>query len=281
MRQDRAMFRAIATVLIAVLVIGGATASVSLAIDSWIEDSPTSTQSTTAGQIVAAMQAAEAEIHSLQFEAQMDMMSGAMAYDMDASIDLSSGKMYMRAEMTQLLPERMEADVELYVIGDWVYTKVEQSGMPPEMSGWVRQWSPGYLEQQDIASQQVDLLTDFVDLKLLGTEVVNGIECYKLRATPDMGKIWSLAGSQLGMGELNADLEDVVEDVEDMITDFYVLEWIAKDTYFPVKFMMGMTMTLEGESFDVTMTGLIHHINEPVTIELPPEAADATEVPVA
>ena len=275
------MFRAIAIVLIAVFVIGGATASISLAIDSWIEDSPTSTPSTTAGQIVAAMQAADAKIDSLQFEARMDVMSGTMTYDMNASVDLSSRRMYMRAKTTQLLPERMEADVEMYVIGDWVYTKQEQPGMPPEMSEWVKFWSPGYLEEQDIASQQVDLLTDFVDLKVLGTEVVSGIECYKLKATIDMGEIWTLAESQLGMEELYTDLEDVIEDVEDMITDFYVLEWIAKDTYFPVKFLMGMTMTLEGESFDVTMTGLIHHINEPVSIELPPEAADAVEVPVA
>jgi len=271
------MFKSVAIVLIAFLVIGGGTASISLAIDSWTEESPTSTPTTSAGQIVGAMQAAEAEIDTLQFEAQIDMMSGSMTYDMNATVDLVGRRMYAHTKMTQLLPERMEVDVEMYVMGDWVYMKQEQPGMPPEMSGWVKFWSPGFLEQQDIASQQVDLLTDFVDLKVLGTEVVSGIECYKLKATIDMGEIWTWAGSQLGMEELCIDLEDV----EDMITDFYVIEWIAKDTYFPVKFFMDMTVTIEGDPFGMTMTGLIHHINEPVSIELPPEAADAVEVPAS
>ena len=97
-------------ILIALLVIGGGTASVSLAIASWVDDSDTSTmnQSTatneSAYQIAAAVQAASAGMHSFQLDAEMDMGDGMMAYGMHTAIDEMNGTMYIDFRMVTLMP---------------------------------------------------------------------------------------------------------------------------------------------------------------------------------
>ena len=264
-------------ILIALLVIGGGTASVSLAIDSWLDDSNTSAANQSAEtnqsayQIAAAVQTAAAQMHSFQFDAQMDMSEGMMAYSMHAAIDETNSEMYTDFRMTTLTPEPFTVQGEMYVIDDCAYFDFE---MPYEMSGWSKFCAPGLLGQQAIVTPQVDFLSQFADVEVLGTEMVDGFECYKLRVTPDMGKMWTWALGQPGMEGLPTDLEGM----EDLISDFSIVEWVAKDTYFPVRFVMEMTFTAEAELIDVTMTGSIHHINEQMSIELPPEAADAVEM---
>ena len=268
-------------ILLAFLVIGGGTASASLAIDSWLDDSDTaattSATNQSAYQIAAAVQTAAARMDSFQFDAQMNMSEGTMAYSMHSAIDETSGEMYMDFRMTTLTPEPLTVQGEMYVIDDCAYFNFE---MPSEMGGWSKFCAPGLLEQQAIATPQIDFLSQFADVEVLGTEMVDGIECYKLRVTPDMGKIWTWALGQPGMEELPTDLEGMEDLMEDLISDFSIVEWVAKDTYFPVRFVMEMTFTTEEESVDITMTGSIHHINEQLSIELPPEAADAVEMPV-
>lgn len=263
-------------ILMALLVIGGGTASVSLAIDSWLDDSNTSATNQSAYQIATAVQTATARMDSFQFDAQMDMSEGMMAYSMHSAIDETNGKMSMDFRMTTLTPEPLTVQGEMYVIEDCAYVNFE---MPSEMSGWSKFCAPGLLEQQAIINPEVDFLTQFADMEVLGTEMVDGVECYKLRVTPDMGKTWAWALGQPGMEGLPADLQGMEDLMEDLISDFSIVEWIAKDTYFPMKFVMAMTFTTEEGPVDVTMTGLIHHINEPMSIELPPEAADAVEMP--
>jgi len=170
----------------------------------------------------------------------------------------------------------------MYLVGDWMYMKMEMPGLPPEIMGtWFKMQMTdvelGDLwEQQNIAGQQFDLLADFTDVELLGTEMVNGVECYKLQVTPDIETLWAWAQMQEGMEGLDPGL-----DPEEVITDFSYVLWVAKDTYFTVKTVVEMTMTVEGESMGMAVTVLVFDINEPVTIELPPEAEAAEELPTS
>jgi hypothetical protein len=246
--------------------------------------------STTTGvsseQIAEALRAAGTGIdtyQTYQFDADIDMtitgeMYATVTMQMNGAVNEADRKMYADMQMSMLMPEPMDMDMEMYLAGGWVYMKMEIPDMPPEMSAWMKVQMPeDYWEQQDIGSQQLDLLTDFVEVELLGTEMVSGVECYKLRVTPDVGKLWAWAQMQAGMEELELDL-DLGFDFEDVVNDFSILQWVATDTYFPLKSIVDMTMTIEAETIDMDMTMLMHDINQPVKIELPTAAQEAEEV---
>lgn len=236
-----------------------------------------------AQEIAEAAILASAEINTYQFDMDMEMTTAipgeapvTMTMDMNGALDMPNTKMYADTQLTMsILLETVQMSMEMYIIGDWMYMKVEMFGLPPE---WMKTQMPeeemaSIWEQQDIAYQQHYLLTGFSEVELLGTETVNGVECYKLRVITDMEKLLEWAGVQ---GELEG-LEGL--DPEDVITDYSMTQWIAKDTHITIKSITELTMTVEEATTSMTQTTLMHHINEPVTIELPPEAEAAEEVP--
>lgn len=237
-----------------------------------------------AGEIAEAAMAAAAELDTCQFDMDMDMtMTGetpaTMTLDAEGAIDEPSEEMYMDMDMTMEMAgeEDMEMSMKMYVVEGWMYMWIDM-GIPGMPAMWMKApMTEGMWQEQNITSQQLDLLEDFVDVELLGSEMVSGADCYKLRVTPDLEKLWTWAQMQQGMEEV----PDVGLALGEVITDLSLIQWVAKGTYFPMKMTLDMTMTIEGETIVMAMTMLMHHINEPVTIELPPEAADAVEVPMS
>lgn len=192
--------------------------------------------------------------------------------------------MGMDTEMTGQEPQHMQT--EIYIVDDYVYMNAVASGEPP---GWVKFPLPeGYWEELDIALQQVDILVD-VEVDLVGTESVDGTDCYVLDVTPTLEKLWAMVELGGAFGELPPGL-----DLEQLISDYSLTQWVAKDTFSTPKVSMSMEMVFTPESLgvppeiaedfdavaDVEMTILQRNINQPVTIELPPEAEEAEEVPV-
>ena len=84
-------------------------------------------------------------------------------------------------------------------------------------------------------------------------------------------------------------MPEISEDVLDgLFRDFKVKQWLAKDTFYLVKAEIEMNMELEPadlgypdeEGFmkmDIFMSMLAYNYNQPVSITLPAEAADAIE----
>ena len=231
--------------------------------------------------------AADAELDTCQFDLDMTMdiqmtmrgetFEATMTSDMSGAIDEPNEEMYMDMVIIMKMTGEPDTDMstEMYVVDDWMYMNMT---VPDEPTGWTK--APvevGDWEEQDVASQQIDWLLD-AEVQFLRSETVNGTECYVLEVRPDLEKLWALM--QLAAG---ADEELPPEvDLSEIITDFSVEQWIAKDTYFIRKSTVEMTMAFSFEGFemtyDIAATILIYDINEPVTIELPPEAADAVEV---
>ena len=257
---------------------------------------PTPVSGVTAEQIRDQTITALDEVDTCQFQMDMTMdMSVAeegeitnllMAVNADGALDRPSENLYMDIYMTIEFPgvEHMEASMEAYIVDDWFYMGQE---LPPEPAVWTKSPLTEYeWEKQDIASQQLDLLLD-VDVELVGTEAVDGTECYVLKLTPDMETLWALMQWAGAEGGLPPDL-----DLEEVLADFSVMQWIAKDTYFTRKTTVNLTMVFTPESLgltpepyssfvptaDMAITIIMHHINEPVTIELPPEAAEAEDM---
>lgn len=206
----------------------------------------------------------------------------------NGTIDESNEKMYMYMYMNVEMAgqQALETSGKMYIVEDWIYAKMEILGEP---ATWMKApIEAGDWEQHDIASLQIDWLLD-AEAQFLRSETVDEIDCYVLQVTPDLEKLWALM-QWAGMEELGL---TPGLDLNDVITDFSVKQWIAKDTYFTRKTTQNLTMVLSSESLgispelagdfhasaEVVVTITTHHINEPVTIELPPEAEDAVVVP--
>ena len=132
-------------------------------------------------------------------------------------------------------------------------------------------------------------LLEVAEVEVTGSEIVNGVDCYVMELTPDMEKLWEIAGQQ---AELTGGMPDIDEELLDEVFQSYsVKEWIAKDTYLLVKEEIEMAMEFDPEALgipggdgeiamDMTISMLVYDYNQPVSIELPPEAEDAEEIPM-
>lgn len=240
--------------------------------------------------------AAEAELDTCQFDMDMTMQMWAtmegetyeLIMDVDAygAMDVPNEEMYVdmdiSMEMTGL--GSMEVPMEMYFVDDWVYVGTEIYG--EEI--WLKTPMTEELwEEQDIVSQQLDILVG-VEVELVGTQTVAGTECYVLDVTPDMdelAELMALSGAEEGPSP--------GVDYAEVITEFSVRQWVATDTYFTRKLDIDVSMVFTPESLgipswqaedfyatgDMAIIITMHHFNEPVSITLPPEAADAEYVP--
>ena len=233
----------------------------------------------TAEQVVAAALDSTYELDSYRFDMSMDMtMSGdtpaVMLMETVGAVDELDEEMYMVMDISMSDPEPAEMSTEIYVVDDWLYMGMEITGLG-EM--WMKsQMTEELWNQQMVADQQFGFMEgfieDYVDVEMLGTETVSGVPCYKLSVSPDLAKLWDWASDQEDMEGVDPGF-----DLEEMIEDFHITEWIAQDSYYMVKASLDMAMTIDSEYVDMAMTIYIYDINELVSINLPPEAADAIE----
>jgi len=175
-----------------------------------------------------------------------------------------------------------------YLISDVYYVKTD---MPSEGETWLRYDIPeeflqGYRSQMGQMEQQIDLL-EYADVELLGTEMVNGIECYVLDVQADFAKLFDAMLQQPEIG--NMILDDEYPAFDEFITDYSYKSWVSKDEHFLIKCESGYRMHINSESmglppqeaFDMTMeaeaTVVLSNHNQPVCIQLPPEALGAEE----
>jgi len=256
---------------------------------------PTAVSGDTAEQVRDQALTALAQVDTCRFDMDMtidmaisveaETLNMVLATDSAGALDIPSEKMHMDVHMVMEMAEAGETEMsrEIYVVDGWLYMGASMFDLPPS---WIKTpMESGDWEDMDISSQQFDLLLD-AEVELVGTDTVDGTECYVLKVTPDMEKLWALM-SFGGAGEaLPPGL-----DRKDLASDLSVRQWIAKDTYFTRMITMDLTLELTPESLgmeaetaadfdataDIAMVIAMHHINEAVTIELPPEAAEAEE----
>ena len=219
-------------------------------------------------------------------EAEGEAFEGTMAMDSSGASDLENRQMKMDMTMNMAMtgqPE-MEMGMEMYLIGDMMYMLTEISGMEPM---WVKSEMPeGYWGKMSQVDSQTELL-EAAQVEVIGSESVEGIDCYVLQVTPDLERLWQTVMQQAQVtGEAPAVTE---ESLQEMFQSFSVKQWIAKDTYFLTKAEIDMAMELTPElmgypeeegllTMDIAMNLLAYSYNQPVSIELPPEAEEALEV---
>ena len=200
-------------------------------------------------------------------------------------IDNTNQEMQIVMDTTMNVPQQEEhvTQVEMYIVDEWVYVKSSvdeqwmKTGLTPEM------W-----ETQKQAEQQIELLKTAKEVKFLGTEVVDGIQCYVFEIVPDMEKLAEYLAQQQSMLYGGLDIAELVELFANM--SIQIKEWVAEDSLFLTKAATHMLMELSPEdvgateedfekwSIDTTVEVLAHDYNQPVSVELPPEALEASEI---
>ncbi|MDY6779183.1 MAG: DUF6612 family protein [Halobacteria archaeon] len=196
----------------------------------------------------------------------------------------------------------------VYVVNDTMYFKYSN----PLMSDrWIRMNLPyGSWNSQNMLKRQKRLL-NISEVKYLGSETVDGTETYVLRVEPDPEKYDKLAIKQLSGAQPGSigSLFDP-ETFKDAFTteNITAKQWIAKDSNYPVKSSVNLSMSLNYSavfdsmmksmnmttgngstrrrmkslfenvtaSYNMKMTMTFSNYNEPVNVELPQGAENAT-----
>ncbi len=214
---------------------------------------------------------------------------GTMVVAMGASGSMNVPDQEMRMNMNMAVEMSGEADQEIdaqvYVLDGWMYTGAD-------IPGYGEQWQKMALteemwQQQDMTAQQVELLATAIEVDYKGTETVSGVECYVFEIEPDMDSLSDL----LSQDASNLNLMDFSGfDLGELYQELSVKEWLAKDSYWVMRVEVEMVMEMGPDdvgatsddfdqmTMDVDMIMNFYDYNQPVSIELPPEALDAEEM---
>ena len=187
-----------------------------------------------------------------------------------AVVDNTNKKMQRKMSMEVETPEGTQStETEEYLIGDMMYTKTVMPGMPEQ---WMTQaMTAGLWEAQNQVEQQMRLLK-VSEIEILGSEQVNGVECWVVKLLPSLEKFWEVVGE--GTEEVPP---------EEFFESLSVKQWFAKDTYYLMKAEMEWTAHIIIAEYKQPMVNRMEiecsHYNELVSIELPPGAEEAAEGP--
>ncbi len=199
-----------------------------------------------------------------------------VSVDIDNLVDMADEEMQL--DMTTTMSIRADTQTEEtstikeYILGDMAYVGMVSPVAPTE---WVKGDVPDdFWELENYVSQQVELLRG-AEVEILGAEKVKGISCHVAEISPDMDKILEFMSAQLAQ-TLPMEL------TEDSISNYSLKGWYAKGTFFPMKthqefdfkFDVGADELVAHYVIDISM----YDYNEPVSIELPPEAEEAEYV---
>ena len=198
----------------------------------------------------------------------------------------------------------------MYLVDNTFYMMTDALGMGPmwmkleitemeeltEMEG-MEELPEEYLDPAYLLELQTEFQAEFLealDIEVTGSARVGGIDCYVLESNPDMERLWQVVMEMYEtMGLDMSDMADMPEDVEyrhdEMFNSFSVKQGDDKDSYLPMKVEVEMSVEVTPEemgypgeegkaSIDLFMTMLMFNYNQPVSIELPPEAEDAMDI---
>jgi hypothetical protein len=249
-------------------------------------------------QIVIGAANAVAEAQTYKFDMDMFMTMavvggtdpGTMTVGANATgvIDSVNQEMETIMDMVMSVAEEDEQQMgmEMYVVDEWLYMKMS---IPEIGEEWVKmELTPAMWQTQQQIEQTMDLLQSATEVKFLGSEAVDGVQCYVFDIIPDMEELAEYLGQQQSMLGVGLDIESLAELFANMSVS--IREWVAQDSLFLTKstadFLIEVTPADVGaapEDFDkmtmdLSTVMMVYGYNQPVSIELPAEALEALEI---
>jgi len=256
-------------------------------------------QSVTTEEIVARVIETLDEINTCHFDVDTTASSTVKfegdefetATNMNSSgvLDQENTRMQMDSAMNMEVPGEgeMAAEMEVYVLGGTSYMMIKKPGTD---STWMRSNILTVKLRQISQIEYQEVYLNASEVTVTGSETVGGIDCYVLQVTPNIEQtieyLWPLSIYQLYPAEIMLGWEQPAAygaSPMEMLRDYSVKQWIAKDTYFIVKaeididYRMVMIGGSEVETHIATRL-FYDSYNQPVSIELPEEADNAPEM---
>ena len=216
-----------------------------------------------------------------EFEATMVTTTGSV-------VDLPGKQMEMDMTMGILVTDEdeMEVGLEMYLVDGVAYMLMDDGD---SLDMWLKAEVPEeYWAEIDQIASQVELL-GLAQIEVVGVEKVGEVDCYVVQISADAEQLWQMMAEQPGMmDEMDTEMEQLFQEIA---FDCSAKQWIAQDTYFLVKSEMGLSFEIDAEEMGIPaedagrftvgfiMTMQCCDYNQPVVIDLPPEAEEAIEVP--
>jgi hypothetical protein len=209
----------------------------------------------TANEILAMSQNASTSMNTLQ--GYVTDNASVMGEEMNASFSISADIPSRRLHRLYM----PTGDGEAYILNNWVYI------YSPTEAKWVETPLTEYIWSEEYSiDQQLAVLSNFTDAKYIGTELVQGVDCYKISVHPSTSAILDMFNmSEVGIGPSDINVENCA-----------YTAWINESTYYPVQTSLNVILEMENVTLLDNRVCTISNINQPVNIVLPAEAQNAT-----
>ena len=211
--------------------------------------------------------------------------------DYSGTLDLENKQLEMHFTMTSVEPDGDEEGMgmEWYIVDGVQYSLAKHPDI--EEPAWTKEAVSVQAWEMLKGMSGLDTYKELLEtsqVEVIGSEKVKGIDCFMLQLTPEMAQLLQVAMGQGGMG--GGGMPPIPEELlQEVFNNFSVKQWIAEDTYFPMKAEIETAMELTPEvtsylggeaelSMDINISYLAYNYNQPVTIVLPPEAEGLEEI---
>lgn len=209
-------------------------------------------------EATAAMQDAETGAYSLEMTERVGNRTETVLR-VDGAFDVPNRKLRTTVEN----PDMANHTLTQYVVDGTTYT-----GMGGE---WFRAPTGDQVDwdgQPDRFDTQQAVLAN-ADVEVTGTDEVDGREVWVLTVDSTLDSLES-PGGQPGSGDLLGAVD---------LSNAEITQYVDTETSHVLQTVARINATRSGQRTSITMTTSLSNVDEPVTIELPAEAEDATEVP--
>ncbi len=194
--------------------------------------------------------------------------------------DITTQQLTMQTTIESTGISEATATYTYYLIDNIFYTKTSYSDtntwtkidLTDSNTDWQNQWN-----NYDQMAMQKQLLENS-DVTKLPDQTINGHDCYVLQIDATLEELMNLLSDQLG--STTTQVEQYLS--SDYIDDIHIKLYIDKNTQYIIKIYETLTMDLNMMGYQMTtntdITLYFSNYNQPITIELPADAADATEL---
>jgi hypothetical protein len=212
----------------------------------------------------------------------------AMQTTATAAINIPDQKMDIVMDIMMDIPNQGKQNMlaEIYSTDGWMYMKATAPGAADQ---WTRsKLTPEMWARQSQLAGMTDFLKAPLGLEFVGSENIGGVDCYVLNVNPDINSLAGWMAGQMPSGQTGIDVSNL--NLSKILQSFTVKEWIAKDTYLLSKQQIGLKLDLASlqptspggsgpMNMDMNATLTYYDYGKPVTIQLPPQALNAKELP--
>jgi hypothetical protein len=251
-----------------------------------------------AEQIVAEAASATAGVNTCKFDLDaaitVKMTGGTNPGDMETmangsgAVDNAHREMKVSVSSTASVhgAGKLKIETQTYIVADWLYTKLILGGIG---GGWFKtKLTDEIWEMQNQLGQQIELMETATEARLMGSEAVDGTDCYVVELAPGEEKLRDFLSRQMVPGT-GIDWSEI--NLETLSEATSITLWIAKDTRLLMKSEIDMLVELAAEdigvgegdfeklALDMNTKTKLYDYNEPVLIRLPEEALEAAEIP--